>query len=768
MIRDKSLWNRLGFRFTVLFVVLAILPMVVVGLQAYATAREALEQDVINRLSTITLLKESEFNRWNTNNQELLRNLAQRPLVREYAAALVLIDLRTNPEFGILSQSLVQDHFLPTLDIESGFIDLTLIRASDGLILVSSNEDLEGKFRESETFFIQGKQETYTQYPVFYLAESKAVMHVSTPVVDNHGRVIAVLAGHADLDEMSHILSQRSGISSSEETYLVNLSNLLITESRFEAGAALRKSIFTQGVSDCLAGNNGVDFYDDYRGVPVVGYYRWMEDEKLCLLTEENQTEAFLAIDRLFTITLITIVIAVIVSVMVGLRTTRSITHPLHQLEKSAALIGQGDLDHQVAVRGGEEIENLARTFNQMSANLNEADKENRRLVEELREWSGKLETRVEERTKDLEEEKALSESIINSLPGIFYLFDNTGEFKRWNHNFEVVSEYSSTEITEAQPTDFFVGDEKELVKERIQEVFVNGYADVEAQFISKSGNVVPYFLTGICIELDGQQHLIGTGFDITQRVRAELALSQKAAELERSNEELEQFAYIASHDLQAPLRKIIAFSDRLVKKYMDILDARGQEYLTRMKEAAQRGQGMINDLLSLSRVTTQGKTFQRTDLNQVLQDVLSDLEVQIERSCGQVEVGALPVLYADPTQMHQLFQNLVGNALKFHKPGIPPSVKVTTLAGDSHQIRIQVADNGIGFDSDQSEKIFLPFQRLHGQSEYEGSGIGLSICRKIVERHGGTIYATSQLGKGASFIVNLPIQQVITAENTI
>jgi PAS domain S-box-containing protein len=378
------------------------------------------------------------------------------------------------------------------------------------------------------------------------------------------------------------------------------------------------------------------------------------------------------------------------------------------------------------------------------------------------------LETRVEERTKDLEEEKALSESIINSLPGIFYLFDNTGEFKRWNHNFEVVSEYSSTEITEAQPTDFFVGDEKELVKERIQEVFVNGYADVEAQFISKSGNVVPYFLTGICIELDGQQHLIGTGFDITQRVRAELALSQKAAELERSNEELEQFAYIASHDLQAPLRKIIAFSDRLVKKYMDILDARGQEYLTRMKEAAQRGQGMINDLLSLSRVTTQGKTFQRTDLNQVLQDVLSDLEVQIERSCGQVEVGALPVLYADPTQMHQLFQNLVGNALKFHKPGIPPSVKVTTLAGDSHQIRIQVADNGIGFDSDQSEKIFLPFQRLHGQSEYEGSGIGLSICRKIVERHGGTIYATSQLGKGASFIVNLPIQQVITAENTI
>jgi len=264
-----------------------------------------------------------------------------------------------------------------------------------------------------------------------------------------------------------------------------------------------------------------------------------------------------------------------------------------------------------------------------------------------------------------------------------------------------------------------------------------------------------------------------GIAIDISERIWAEDELRQQSdqleetiakrtAELTRSNEELEQFAYIASHDLQAPLRKILAFGSRLAEKYQDVLDARGQEYLTRMQEAAQRGQRMISDLLELSRVTTGGKPFQRTDLNQVLQDVLSDLEVHMEQEGGQVEVGNLPVIDADPTQMHQLFQNLVGNALKFHKPEIPPSVKVTANADDSDQVQIRVADNGIGFDEEFKERIFQPFQRLHGQSKYEGSGIGLSICRKIVERHGGAIRTESQPGQGASFIITLPIEEGI------
>jgi len=271
----------------------------------------------------------------------------------------------------------------------------------------------------------------------------------------------------------------------------------------------------------------------------------------------------------------------------------------------------------------------------------------------------------------------------------------------------------------------------------------------------------------------DGRIFVGGMALDISERVWAEKTLRQhrdqleklvaeRTVELTRSNEELEHFAYIASHDLQAPLRKIQAFGSRLGDKYSNVLDARGQEYLTRMQDAAHRGQRMINALLDLSRVTTGGKPFQRVDLNQVLPEVLSDLEMYLEQEGGQVEVGNLPVINGDPSQMHQLFQNLVGNGLKFHKPEAPPVVTVSARAGDSDQVQIRVGDNGIGFDDEFKERIFQPFQRLHGISEYEGSGIGLSVCRKIIERHGWAIRAESQPGQGANFIITLPIEEGI------
>jgi signal transduction histidine kinase len=175
------------------------------------------------------------------------------------------------------------------------------------------------------------------------------------------------------------------------------------------------------------------------------------------------------------------------------------------------------------------------------------------------------------------------------------------------------------------------------------------------------------------------------------------------------------------------------------------------------MQDAAKRGQSMINDLLELSRVTTQAKPFQRTDLNQVLREVLSDLELRLEKTGAVVEVGDLPVIDADPTQMRQLFLNLLSNALKFSKPDSQPVIRLSSTANTSEIVEISVSDNGIGFDDEYTKRIFKPFQRLHGRGEYEGSGIGLSICRKIVERHGGSITAKSESGAGSTFIVTLP-----------
>ena len=234
--------------------------------------------------------------------------------------------------------------------------------------------------------------------------------------------------------------------------------------------------------------------------------------------------------------------------------------------------------------------------------------------------------------------------------------------------------------------------------------------------------------------------------------------------ELKRSNRELESFAAVASHDLQEPLRKISAFGDRLKSHCGEALDEKGSDYLERMQKAAGRMQTLIHDLLAYSRVTTRAQPFAPVSLRTVAQEVLSDLELRIEKSGARIEMGALPTIQGDPLQIRQLLQNLLSNALKFHRAGAPPVIhvegRIETSPANGALCRILVRDNGIGFDEKYLDRLFKPFQRLHGQSAYEGTGIGLAICQKIAERHGGTISAASAPGEGARFEVTLPVER--------
>jgi signal transduction histidine kinase len=259
------------------------------------------------------------------------------------------------------------------------------------------------------------------------------------------------------------------------------------------------------------------------------------------------------------------------------------------------------------------------------------------------------------------------------------------------------------------------------------------------------------------------QGHNAALEAEVAERKAAEEKLQQLASRLEASNRELTDFAYVASHDLQEPLRKIQAFGDRLKSKYNAALGEAGQDYLARMGDAAGRMQTLITDLLSFSRVTTKAQPFTPVDLDRVLREVLSDLEIRLEQTKGRVDAGNLGTVDADALQMRQLFQNLIGNALKFSKPGEPPVIRIWghhTNGNQPPQVQVVFADNGIGFDQKYAEKIFVIFQRLHGRNEYEGTGVGLAICKKIVERHGGRIATSSTPGQGATFTVTLPVNQ--------
>jgi len=235
------------------------------------------------------------------------------------------------------------------------------------------------------------------------------------------------------------------------------------------------------------------------------------------------------------------------------------------------------------------------------------------------------------------------------------------------------------------------------------------------------------------------------------------LELENKAFELKCNIQELKDFTFIASHDLQEPLRKVICFGERLRTNYEDLLDDRAKEYIAVMEKSSLRMQKLIDGLLQLSKVTTKGTDFEPTNLESVIKEVLMDLESKISKSHAQIIMGDLPTVVADEVQMRQLFSYLISNAIKFHKKNVAPEISIVSHQLGNGYWEILINDNGIGVDEKYNDRIFKPFERLHGMNEREGIGMGLALCQKIVTRHGGTISVRSKPDKGATFIVTLP-----------
>jgi two-component system, LuxR family, sensor kinase FixL len=296
-----------------------------------------------------------------------------------------------------------------------------------------------------------------------------------------------------------------------------------------------------------------------------------------------------------------------------------------------------------------------------------------------------------------------------------------------------------------------------------------------ETTIMRKDGRIINIEYSMRYMDPSHQGRLFTLIRDVTEQKKAQRELKFKAKELQRSNDELQSFAYAASHDLQEPLRKIISFGDRLSMNYQKILGETGADYITRMQNAALRMQQLIDNLLTYTRLSYQPPDLEEIDVNIIITDVLADMEDLIQETGALIDVDELPKLPVNPIQMRQLFQNLISNALKFRKTDVTPHITIRSQIATGSEIkepndfhhrkkfcRISISDNGIGFESKYAEKIFFIFQRLHGQQEYRGTGIGLAICKKIAEAHNGLISATSEFGKGATFTVTLPLFQIV------
>jgi len=391
-----------------------------------------------------------------------------------------------------------------------------------------------------------------------------------------------------------------------------------------------------------------------------------------------------------------------------------------------------------------------------------------------IREWAG-IHTDITQRKlteQSLRDGERQFRELADAMPQIVWGARPDGHFDYYNRRWYDFTGRPEGSNGDSNWADVVHPDDQQQSLERWRSAIQSGDAyEIEYRLKRKEGGYCWYLTRALPVRNQAAEitRWFGTCTDIDARKRTEDQLRASAVSLGQSNRELEEFATVASHDLQEPLRKIRSFVSCLRDEQAATLNSDGRDYLDRIQSAATRMTTLVSDLLEFSLVSSKGKPFVPVDLNEVVQGVISDLEARFVRTGGRAEVLELPTVASDPIQMRQLLQNLIGNALKFHRRGETPVVRVSAelLQGDDAMgessggfCRISVSDNGIGFDEKYLDRVFTIFQRLHGRGDYEGTGIGLAICRKIAERHGGTITARSAPGQGATFIVTLPLLQ--------
>jgi|GEM_PF-1357888 PAS domain S-box-containing protein len=640
------------------------------------------------------------------------------------------------------------------LPLYPDYADLGLVTPDGNLICHSGFFDA-GLNIADRPYFVDGLRtgEFVTGDFVISRIDGNIILPFVHPILDKNGEVQAVVLATQKLNWLEGVGSQANIPDEAVFLVLDHQGQILsrypqtgdwIGES-FPDMAAVRSAVDASG--------NGVAVLTGEDGIQRLYAFSFLDiGRNGAYISYGIPTElAYRSVNRNLLTNLATLSLITLVSLLAAwLIADYTILRKVHALVAATQRLAEGDLGARTGLTPSDvfaagELSQLARSFDQMAAALQERD------------------------TK-LRQAEAQYRMLVEQIPAITYVvsLENPTETLYISPQVENILGYAPQEWmsqkgiwgSHLHPDDRFrVLDEyhkmvNEGIPYRLEYRLYNRHGEI--RWIQDAGNIVKDS-TGTALFLQGIM------VDITELKQTEAALKKYAVELERSNRELQDFAYIASHDLQEPLRKIQAFGERLQIKYGSSIDPGGRDYIERMCSSANRMQTLINDLLSYSRITTRANPFAQVDLNKVMRDVQEELEHQISRTNGWVEVGNLPVIEADRTQMQQLFRNLISNALKFNRPGVPPHVKVfidenpETPEGNS-TVSIYVSDNGIGFDEKYLDRIFLPFQRLHGHTVYDGSGIGLAISRKIVERHNGRITARSTPGVGSTFIITLPI----------
>ncbi|MBM3176052.1 MAG: PAS domain S-box protein, partial [Chloroflexi bacterium] len=554
-------------------------------------------------------------------------------------------------------------------------------------------------------------------------ATRKPVVTIATPVRNSDGQLVGIWAGGLSLGKLSKVgltesqtgpLKQYGYVTDSRGLIIAHQANPRYVQEQTDFSSVLP-------VQAALAGEQGtMQYISPMGGQNELAAYTPLADTGWAVASVVPTEVAFAPLYRLTLNTAILGIIAVIIMGIGGWAISRQVTRPLQQLTEGAEAIGAGDLSRHIEVTTGDEIGQLASEFNQMAESL--ADKE-----AQLREYAAQLEQKVEERTRELQASEEKYRDLVEELPDVVFSVDQNGAMTYLSPAVESMIGYSVSELMGRTFADFLHPDDLTPALENFMRTLSGETVVGELRFFTRSGEL--RWLRNSNKPIFEKDHVVGVRgvfSDITARKQAEEKLRQTMDELQRSNAELERFAYVASHDLQEPLRMVASYTQLLERRYRDRLDTDATEFINYAVDGARRMQQLINDLLAYSRVGTRGKPFEPTDMEAAFEGALANLQVAIKESKAKVTHDPLPTVMGDDGQLVQVFQNLIHNAIKFRSQK-PPVVHISAKRKADDWV-FSVKDNGIGIDPQYFDRIFIIFQRLH-REDYPGTGIGLSIA---------------------------------------
>jgi PAS domain S-box-containing protein len=591
-------------------------------------------------------------------------------------------------------------------------------------VIASTSPEEEGTFKNEQPYFLSGKNGMYVENLAYSPALASSAIRAAAPLRSAEDELLGVLVARLDVNGLSAVMNRRTNLHETDETYLIDTAGFFVTQPRNVSDPSLlQKKVTAEHVTRCLQQESGVMESVDYRNIPAFLVYRWLPDYQLCLIVKIDQAEAYAPIRAFGGRIAIISVLALLAAAAIAAALARTMTRPILALENGVTRFAKGELDVRLDESSGDELGQLAGEFNKMADALSEQQTHLRRRAEEF----------------------------FNLTVDLLCTVDSSGRLMDLNPAWEQTLGYKVEELHGQQLINLIHPDDLPITTKAFQQVTKNKAGRFEVRCRHKGGEY--RWLSWVVISPQGQT-LYAVAHDSTERRTAEEKLRRQTEELERSNRDLEHFAYIASHDMQEPLRLVTSNVQLLARRYQGRLDKDADEFIGFATEAAGRMKNLIGDLLSYSRISAQGKEFAPVALDGIFDQVIDILSPAIVYAGAIVTHDPLPSVMGDNAQITQLFQNLIENAIKFHGIQAPRVHVGVRQLGERWLFFIQ--DNGIGLEPQYSERVFTLFQRLHNQTQYPGRGVGLAISRKIVERHGGRIWVDSELGKGATFYFTL------------